>query len=108
MELVIETFEMLSVHNTRSPSFPTFRTTLAFGITALIFELLMLFIYGFFIDYTFISSKVFDGFGPFLVFALGILVLVGTSVIIQASGSCSPTSRPRAGPDSATTCSSLA
>jgi hypothetical protein len=38
--------------------------------------------YGFFIDYVFISDEIFDGYGPFLVFALGIMTLVGKKVLI--------------------------
>lgn len=73
---------MLSVEDTRRPNFPTFRANLAFGISALVFEVLMLFMYGFFMEYVFIQSDTFDGYGPFLVFALALMVLVGFGLLL--------------------------
>lgn len=91
---------MLAVEDIRKPNISTFRGTVAFGIAALVFEVLMLFMYGFFIDFVYASNTVFDGYGPFLVFALALMTLVGTSRFIQALGCCSPIYKQPAGLDS--------
>lgn len=76
---------MLSVEDIRRPNFPTYRTNLTFGIAVLVFEVVMLFMYGFFMDYVFMGDNIFDGYGPFLVFALALMTLVGNRWHMQVS-----------------------
>lgn len=78
---------MLSVEDIRRSNLPANRANLAFGISILIFEILTLFIYGFFMDFVYEGDQIFDGHGPFLVFTLSLMTLVGIHFFIQVLGS---------------------
>jgi hypothetical protein len=54
---------------------------IAFFIVAFLFELLILFMYGFFIDYTFWAGSVFDNYQITFLYSLSLLIVLGFGLL---------------------------